>query len=77
MLLLTLVSHAPQTFAGGSYIGSKHPEGDTRGAVGTKLSIGTLPKSPSVYTNTRDYLIGDIVFNRKRSYFDRHPYWMK
>ena len=59
--------YTPQTFAGGSYIGSKHLEGNTRDAVGTKPSIGMdfmLPKSPSVYTNTGDYLIGDNLTER-------------
>ena len=60
-------NYTPQTFAGGSYIGSKHLEGNTRDAVGTKPSIGMdfmLPKLPSVYTNTGDYLIGDSLTER-------------
>ena len=60
-------SLTPQTFAGGSYINSKHPEGNTREAVGSKPSVGMnfmLPKSQSVYTNTGDYLIGDGLTER-------------
>ena len=60
-------SLTPQTFDGTSYVSSKHPEGNTREAVGTKSSIGMgfmLPKSSSVYTNKLKYLIGDSLTER-------------
>ena len=56
-----------QTFADGSYISSKHLEGNTRDAMGTKPSIGMefmLPKSPSVYTSKEDYRFGDSLTER-------------